>query len=77
MKKPKTQYRVTSNGIDFRIQRFELVWFGFHARWEDIWSHGEPVTFDNLHDAAGDIDAYIEQARVLGLKYTPVSMILS
>ncbi len=73
----KTQYRVTSNGIDFRIQRLEEIWFGLSNSWEDIWSHGDPVTYTSLADANKEVDDYIEQARIRKLKYTPVTTIIS
>ena len=78
MKKPKTQYRMTYNGIDYRIQRFEFTWwFGYIGAWEDIWNQGEPATFDTSRDASKEIEKYIEQARIRKLKYVPVTTILS
>ena len=77
MKKPRTQYRIMSNGIDYRIQQLEITWFGLRERWEDIWSHGEVQTFDDYDSANLKIAEYIRRSQEDNTNYEPVSTIIS
>jgi hypothetical protein len=77
MKKPKTQYRIASNGWDFHIQRLETTWFGLRKKWEDIWSHGGALAFDNLNTARSAIADYICQDKKDTARYISVSEIIS